>query len=137
MYETSVRYLDGVRFQVDARGHKLVCDQPTENGGADSGMAPPELMLASLGTCAGFYALQYLKFRNLPVEGLSVRVWAEKAVQPARLASFRVEVEAPGAEDPKHHLGLVRAVEKCLIHHTLLNQPKIEIEVQPVPALAH
>ena len=133
MYETSVRYVDGVSFQVEARGHSLICDQPPENGGSDTGMTPPELMLASLGTCAGYYALQYLKFRNLPLEGLSVRVSAEKGTQPARLASFRIDVEAPGAEDPKHHQGLVRAVEKCLIHHTLLNPPKIEIVVQPVP----
>ena len=134
MYETSVRYVDGVSFQVEARGHSLICDQPPENGGSDTGMTPPELMLASLGTCAGYYALQYLKFRNLPLEGLSVRVSAEKGTQPARLASFRIDVEAPGAEDPKHHQGLVRAVEKCLIHHTLLNPPAIEIVVQPVPA---
>jgi len=134
MYETSVRYVDGVSFQVEARGHSLICDQPPENGGSDTGMTPPELMLASLGTCAGYYALQYLKVRNLPLEGLSVRVSAEKGTQPARLASFRIDVEAPGAEDPKHHQGLVRAVEKCLIHHTLLNPPAIEIVVQPVPA---
>jgi len=134
MYETSVRYVDGVSFQVEARGHSLICDQPPENGGSDTGMTPPELMLASLGTCAAYYALQYLKFRNLPLEGLSVRVSAEKGTQPARLASFRIDVEAPGAEDPKHHQGLVRAVEKCLIHHTLLNPPAIEIVVQPVPA---
>ena len=136
MYETSVRYVDGVSFQVDARGHSVICDQPPENGGADAGMTPPEFLLASLGTCAGFYALQYLKFRNLPLEGLSVRVSAEKAMQPARLGSFRIDVEAPGAEDPKHHQGLIRAVEKCLIHHTLLNPPKIEIVVQPVLAAA-
>ena len=59
---------------------------------------------------------------------------AEKATQPARLASFRIEVEAPGAEDPKHHQGLVRAVEKCLIHNTLLHTPTLNIVVQPVPA---
>jgi organic hydroperoxide reductase OsmC/OhrA len=28
-------------------------DQPVENGGHDEGMTPPELLLASLGSCAG------------------------------------------------------------------------------------
>lgn len=133
-YETTVRYTDGVRFSVESRGHKLICDQPGENGGADAGMTPPELMLASLGTCAGFYAVQYLKARNLPLAGLSVRVTAEKAMQPARLGTFNIDVEAPGAEDPKHYQGILKAVEKCLLHATLLHAPAIHVNVQPAAA---
>jgi putative redox protein len=132
MYETHVRFLDGVSFEVESRGHKLICDQPADNGGADSGMTPPELLLASLATCAGFYAVQYLKARKLPEQGLNVKVTAEKAMQPPRLGSFRIEVESPAADDEKHREGLRRAVEKCLIHHTLLHPPVIEIAIQPL-----
>lgn len=132
MYETSVKFRNGVSFEAEARGHKLVCDQPAGNGGSDEGMTPPELLLASLGTCAGYYAVQYLKFRNLPLDGLTVKVTAEKAAQPARIGSIRVHVGAPGAEDPKHHEGLVRAVQKCLIHATLLHAPSIDVVVEPV-----
>ena len=39
-------------------------------------MAPPEFLLASLGTCADFYAAQYLRARSLPAEGLTVKVVA-------------------------------------------------------------
>ena len=134
MYEANVRGLSGVRFEVEARGHRLVSDQPAENGGSDAGMTPPELFLASIGTCAGFYVVQYLKAKNLPQEGLQVRVTAEKATQPARLGSIRIDVEAPGAEDERHRAGLVRAVEKCLIHNTLLHPPAIDIAVLPVAA---
>lgn len=134
MYESNAKVVSGVRFEVESRGHKLICDQPGENGGADLGMTPPELFLGSIATCAAFYAVQYLKFRNLPQSGLHVRVTAEKAAQPARLDSIRIEVEAPAAEDERHHTGLVRAVEKCLIHNTLLHTPTIQIAVQPVSA---
>jgi uncharacterized OsmC-like protein len=134
MYETTVRFTKGVAFEVEARGHRIVCDQPRENGGEDAGMNPPELMMASLGTCAGFYAVQYLKFRNLSLDGLTIRVSGEKAAQPARIGSIRIEVDSPGAEDPKHHQGLQRAVEKCLIHATLMHAPAIEIELQPLMA---
>lgn len=134
MYETNVRFLNGVSFEVDSRGHKLVCDQPAETGGADSGMTPPELLLASLGTCAGYYAVQYLKARKLPEDGLNVRVTAEKAMNPPRIGSFRIEVESQYATDEKHREGLRRAVEKCLIHHTLMHAPAIEIAIEPVVA---
>jgi putative redox protein len=56
--ELKIEYLGGVRFAAETRGHRVVSDQPPENGGEDSGMTPPEFLLASLGTCAGYYAAQ-------------------------------------------------------------------------------
>ena len=92
-------------------------------------MTPPELLLSALGTCAGFYAAQYLAARSLPAGGLEVRVTAEKALQPARLSSFRIEVTVPGLE-AKHEAGVQRAVKACLIHNTLLHAPEIETVVR-------
>jgi uncharacterized OsmC-like protein len=127
--EVKVRHLGNVKFEATTRGHRVVCDQPAENGGSDHGMTPPEFLLASLGTCAGFYAAQYLKARNLPSEGLEVAVHAEKAKLPARLGQFRIEVLVPGL-DPKHEAGVHRAVQACLIHNTLLHAPAIETVVR-------
>ncbi len=99
-------------------------------------MTPPEFLLASLGTCAGYYALQYLRSRSLPTEDLRVKVVAEKELQPARLARFRIDVQVP-ALDERHREGVKRAAEKCLIHNTLLHTPAIEIAVESLePALA-
>jgi uncharacterized OsmC-like protein len=127
--EVSVQYLDGVKFEASARGHRVLCDQPADNGGSDGGMTPPEFLLVSLGTCAGFYAAQYLKARGLPAEGLEVKVSAEKAKLPARLGSFRIEVLAPDL-DPQHEAGVLRAVKACLVHNTLVNAPAIETVVR-------
>jgi putative redox protein len=126
--EIRVQHLGNVKFEATTRGHRVICDQPSENGGTDSGMTPPEFMLASLGTCAGFYAAQYLKTRSLSADGLEVTVTAEKAKQPARLGSFRISVFAPHVA-AEHEAGLLRAVKACLIHNTLLNAPQIETAV--------
>ena len=66
--EVTAEYLNDARFEVAARGHRVISDQPPENGGQDSGMSPPELLLASLATCAAYYGTQYLKARGLKVE---------------------------------------------------------------------
>jgi len=132
--EVTIHHLGGVKFEAAARGHRIVCDQPAENRGTDTGMTPPELLLASLGTCVGFYAAEYLRTRSLSTEGLQVRVAAEKATGPARLASFRIEVSVPDL-DPQHKAGVLRAVHACLIHNTLLHAPAIEITLETrVPA---
>ncbi|MGA2184856.1 MAG: OsmC family protein [Bryobacteraceae bacterium] len=127
--EVVIQHLGKVKFEARARGHRLICDQSADNGGSDSGMTPPELLLSALGTCAGFYAAQYLATRSLSAEGLEVRVTAEKALQPARLGSFRIEVTVPGL-DAKHEAGVDRAVKACLIHNTLLHTPEIETVVR-------
>ncbi len=131
--EAIIRYTDGVKFEAEARGHKVICDQPHDNGGEDAGMAPPEFLLVSLGTCAGYYAAHYLKTRSLPLDGLEVRVVAEKAMQPARLGSFRIHVAVPDLE-PRHQEGVLRSVKLCLVHSTLLEKPQVETVLVPVKA---
>lgn len=134
--ETNVRYLGGVQFEAECRGHKVVSDQPLGAKGADSGMTPPELLLSSLGTCAAFYAAYYLNLNQLPTEGLHVKVTAEKAKNPPRLDNFVVQVDAPGVGDA-HREAVRKSVEKCLIHATLLHSPTIRTEVsvgEPVEA---
>ena len=128
-----IKWKGGVRFQAESRGHKVLSDQPVENGGDDQAMTPPELMLASLGTCAAYYALQYLRIHKLPAEDLVIHVEAEKALNPARLGVFHIPVESQAASDPKTYEGIMRAVKKCLIHNTLMGTPRIEIDV-PVAA---
>ena len=126
--ELTVKHLGNVKFEASTRGHSVICDQPPDNGGSDQGMTPPEYLLASLGTCAGFYAAEYLRTRGLPSEGLQVKVHAEKLKQPARLGQFRLEVTVPGL-DEHHEAGVLRAVKACLIHNTLLHAPEIETVV--------
>lgn len=127
--EAFVEYLGGVKFRAAARGHGVICDQPSESGGDDAGMTPPEFLLTSLATCAGFYAAQYLRARSFSAEGLSVHVSAEKGALPARLASFQIEVNAP-VSDERRREGLLRAVRSCLIHNTLLHAPSIDVVVR-------
>jgi uncharacterized OsmC-like protein len=134
--EVKVKQLDHVKFAIQARSHSIICDQPAENGGEDAGMTPPELMLAALGSCAGFYAAEYLRTRNLAESGVEVSVTAEKLKLPARLGNFRIHVSCPVTLTEEQSEGLMRSVKHCLIHNTLLAPPEIQIELAvPEPAL--
>lgn len=134
--EVLVDHLGAVQFEIRARGHKIACDQPEDNGGFNEGMTPPELLLASLGACAGFYAAQYLRKHKLAGEGTRVRVTAEKAKNPARLENFNIELEVPLEFTEEHRAGIETSVKHCLIHNTLLNPPKISLEIKSAVAAA-
>lgn len=127
--EVKITHLDQVKFAIHSRSHSILCDQPADNGGTDSGMTPPEFLLASLGSCAAFYAVQYLKTRNLANAGVEVTVTAEKLKQPARIGNFRIQVVCPVALTEDQNEGLMRSVHHCLVHNTLLTPPEIKIEL--------
>ena len=127
--EVKVNQIDRFKFTIEARSHAILSDQPAENGGEDAGMTPPELMLASLGACAEFYAVQYLRTRKLDDRGVEVTVSAEKLMQPARLGNFHIHVACPAELNLDQTEGLRRSVHHCLIHNTLLSAPSVEIEL--------
>ena len=128
--EVTVEHLGAVQFEITARQHKVISDQPVDNNGYDEGMTPPELLLASLGSCAAYYAVDYLKRNRIEREGVKARVTAEKVKGPFRLDNFKIEVEVPGDLEENQLKGLEDAVHRCLIHNTLLSPPKIEVAIQ-------
>ena len=88
-------------------------------------------MLASLASCAGFYAAQYLRKFKLATEGTHVRVVADKVKDPVpRIDKFRIEIETPLELTDQHRTKVERAVHHCLIHNTLLHPPKITIDLK-------
>ncbi len=130
--EVITRHLEGLRFSSETRGHSILTDQPAENGGQNSAMTPPELLLASLGSCAAFYAAQYLTTRNLissHPSGLEVTVTAEKLKPPARLGNFQIVVNCPVPLTEDQRLALTRSVHQCVVHNTLTSPPQIEIHL--------
>ena len=127
--EILVEHLGAVQFEIRARQHIMICDQPPENNGHDEGMTPPELLLASLGSCAAYYAVDYLRRNRILPDGVTTRVRAEKLKAPFRLGNFRIEVNVPGDIAPEHIKGLEDAVHRCLIHNTLLNPPTISLVI--------
>jgi len=133
--EVFIEHLGAVQFEIKARQHTLICDQPADNKGYDEGMTPPELLLASLGSCAAYYAVDYLNRNKLSSEGTKVRVTAEKAKAPFRLDNFKIEVDVPGELDGNHLKGAEDAVHRCLIHNTLLHPPQMKVEIKAAVAM--
>ncbi|MGA7159021.1 MAG: OsmC family protein [Acidobacteriaceae bacterium] len=127
--EVKVTHPGKTRFRIEARQHVIESDQPLDNGGDDLAMTPPELFLASLGSCAAFYAAQYLSSRKLAESGLEVSVTSEKLRDPARLGNFVVKVKSPVGLTPEQAVAMERSVHRCLIHQTMMSAPAMTIEI--------
>ena len=98
--EISLRHTGGARFTAEARHHRVLLDQPAEDGATDQGMSPAELLLASLGGCVGQYVAQYLSLRGLSSEGLRIRVETQPSPRILHLGDFQVDRDRPRPQRP-------------------------------------
>jgi putative redox protein len=130
--EVRIRHVKDKQSEAFGRFHRVICDQPFDQGGGDTGMTPPELMLSGLGCCAMHYATEYLRVRQLPLDNIEIGVSATKGGQPARLTEINIEIHAPNL-GTRARDGLVKAIETCQLLRTFTYPPKLAVTV---PALA-
>ncbi|MFE9095903.1 OsmC family protein [Streptomyces sp. NPDC007264] len=127
-----VTHVDADAYAVDVRGHRILVDQPTEAGGADSAPTPTELFAASLATCVAFYAGRYLHRHGLDRAGLRVRTEYTMATdRPARVAAVRVTVVPPPGLPDERRAALLAVASHCTVHNTLQQPPEVDIELAP------
>ena len=119
----------GMRFETDIRGHNVIVDLTEAKGGTDTGPMPPELLVTSLGTCVGVYAVNFCRKHNLSTEGLLIHTDYEQGTAPSRISHISVTVELPCGVTEEKLPAFMRTIEQCLVHNTFCQTPEIKIEL--------
>jgi len=126
----------GLRVDAAVRGFRVSTDQPATVGGTDTAPSPFDLFLASMATCAGYYAQQFCRQRELPTEGLALALEPHRDPETGRLEEIRVEVELPEDFPEKYRAAIVRAVDRCAVKRVLLDPPRLTTVVREEALLA-
>ena len=137
MPNLSVAHQAGDRFELQVRGHRLLCDQPETDGGTDQGPTPTELFVASLAACVGFYARRFLARHHL--EGAGLRVEAAYSMspdRPARVDTITLRVLLPQPLEENRRRALLAVVDHCTVHNSLRTPPQVRVTLAE-PADAH
>lgn len=129
-----VSFPGGMKVDAAFRGHTLHTDQPAEAGGTDTALAPFDLFLGSLVTCAGFYAMRFCQQRDIPVEGLGVTLEAIREPDAKKLGKIRIELTLPEQFPEKYHEAILRAVDHCAVKRAVLDPPEFEIAMMQAGA---
>jgi len=123
----------GVRFDADIRGHRLVFDQPINNGGSDVGPTPTEVFVASLAGCVAYYATRFLERHGQQSDGLRVRAEFGMAAHPSRVGSIELVLTVPGLPETLR-APLLAVAEHCTVHNSMRLTPAVHIELDNVLA---
>jgi ribosomal protein S12 methylthiotransferase accessory factor len=131
-----ITFPGGKRVDAHFDGVSVATDQPVAVGGTSSAATPFDLFLASLGTCAGYYALAFCQARGLPTEGL--RLIEHVGFDPATHlpASIDLELRLPPGFPEQYRAGVVRAAEHCKVRKVLDAPPAIAVHAT-APAIEH
>lgn len=129
MDEFSLSFPGGKKVEVTYGNHKLLTDQPLDNGGDDEAMSPFDVFLASIIACSGIVALGFIKKRNLSTEDLKIRMIPEYDEDEYMVNKLRIEIDVPD-DFPEKYLGaLTKALETCTVKKHLVKPPEFEIVI--------
>jgi ribosomal protein S12 methylthiotransferase accessory factor len=126
-----IRFPGGVAVEALYKGFTIRTDQPVSDGGEGSAPSPFDLFLASLGTCAGFYALRFCQERHLPTDGLLLTLTTERDALKKRLSKIRIEVRLPEGFPEKYQGAIVRAIDHCAVKRHVIEAPAFEVVTVP------
>src|SRR6266536_1146632 len=120
---------------VTAGRHRLAADEPVDLGGADTGITPYDLLLASLGSCTVMTVRIYARRRGYPLTGATVtlshdRIHAEDCANCETSVGFldhiTREIALAGDLTPEQRADLMRIADRCPVHRTLTSEIVIE-----------
>jgi putative redox protein len=120
---------------VYTRTHRLLADEPLEQGGQNTGPTPYDLLLAALGACTTITLRMYANFKKLPLEQVSVKLRKTKVhaedckdcegKEPTEDAIQR-ELSLTGPLDEKQRARLMQIADRCPVHRLLSRANRID-----------
>lgn len=122
-----IRFPGGLEVEALQDGFAILTDQPVAQGGAGAAPSPFDLFLASIGTCAGLYALRFCRQRNLDTDGLALTLTSESGEDGKRIARIGIRVTLPPAFPEKYREAILRAVDQCKVKRHVLEPPQFEV----------
>ncbi|RXT29812.1 osmotically inducible protein C [Rhizobium leguminosarum] len=121
------------RYQqrVDAHGHRLMADEPSGDGGTDTGPTPYDFLAIALGACTSMTLRMYAEKKELKLDQISVEVdhtkvhasdcveCIEKNLARPRIDRFERRIRIRGGVDDGMAADLLRIADLCPVHRTL------------------
>jgi uncharacterized OsmC-like protein len=108
--------------------HELASDEPLDQGGADTGPSPYELLAAALGACTSMTLGMYARRKQWPLDDVTVRlrhsrIYAEDCAdcetKEEMLDRIDRDIELAGNLTAEQRARLLEIADQCPVHRTL------------------
>lgn len=111
------------RLSVELGPHEIVADLPEDEGGADAGPSPFDLLASALGACTAMTVKWYAAKHRIPLRGVAVRLTQARTTTGHM---FRRSIDLDGNLSDDQRASLLAAAEHCPVARTLSGEITIE-----------
>jgi putative redox protein len=125
--DMDVYFPGGKRVFADYKGFTIETDQPATGGGDGSAPAPFDLFLASIGTCAGIYALGFMQQRGIDAEGARLTMRTQVDPERGMIGKVDLELTLPPGFPEKYRAAVVNAMNLCAVKKHLHQPPEFTV----------
>ena len=125
--DMQIYFPGGKRVFADYGGFTIETDQPARGGGDGSAPAPFDLFLASIGTCAGIYALGFMQQRGVDTTGARITMRTQYDAATGLIGKIDLELQLPAGFPDKYRDAVVNAMNLCTVKKHLHQPPAFEI----------
>jgi putative redox protein len=102
-------------------------DQSKENGGEGTAPEPFQLFIASIATCAGIYALEFCKLREIETNGMLLTMSCEFDEKRHSCERLNIDLKLPTGFPEKYKKAIVRSMDLCSVKRHLIHPPEFVI----------
>ena len=124
--------------ELNAAGHRLIADEPEQDGGDNLGPTPYDLLSAGLAACTTMTLQVYARHKKLSLEEATARVRHDKVYaedcadcesENSRIDEFQRSIQLKGDLTDEERQRLLEIASRCPVHKTLHGVIRIETEL--------
>ena len=115
----TVAYRGGTQYDIQSGLHRIVTDQPVDDGGQDRGMSPVELFVGSLASCVGYFVGRFCDRHQIPCAGLRIDAEWAMAEKPHRVGAVTMAIHLSSPVTSEQRERLLKVARGCTVHQTL------------------
>jgi ribosomal protein S12 methylthiotransferase accessory factor len=121
-----ISFSDGKKVDAVFKGFTIRTDQSEKDGGEGSAPTPSFLFLASLGTCAGLYALNFCEKRKFDTTKLKLALDFETDPKTHMVKKIVMKLSLPPEFPEKYIPAIVKSMDLCYVKKHLHEPPEFE-----------
>ena len=125
--DMKIYFPGGKRVYADYGEYTVETDQPVRGGGDASAPAPFDLFLASIGTCAGIFALGFMQQRGIDPTGASIAMSPQFDPEVGLITRIDIDLKLPEGFPEKYRSAIVNAMNLCTVKKHLHQPPEFSV----------
>ena len=129
--EMKIGFPGGKKVEAYFKGFTVITDQPEKAGGNGTAPSPTELFLASIGTCAGYFAMTFCDKRRLNTDGLNIKVDFIANKKTYMIEKVIINMSLPADFPEKYINALIKAIDLCHVKKHFSEPPEFEYLTTP------